>query len=95
MLGAQATGLPTGTDLNDIVNTGVYYAGNSSVAQTLVNCPTTTGFRLFVIPTNNSNHTPSRFAQIIICNGTTPTILIRDYTGSFTDWYVFKLEVVP
>lgn len=41
--------IPEDADLNDYYNVGVYRATSGALAQTLINCPTTSSFRLEVV----------------------------------------------
>lgn len=42
------TAIPSGADMNDYTEIGNYYCNANSIAQTLENCPTTSGFTLKV-----------------------------------------------
>ena len=58
---AKGTAIPSGADLNKYKTIGKYYAGNESLAQTLVNCPTKTNFVMFVF-----DRTGGIYSQMII-----------------------------
>lgn len=53
--------IPKGADLNDYKTYGKYYVNSESLAQTLLNCPTTTNFAMFVF-----ERTANIFSQLII-----------------------------
>lgn len=56
------TAIPQNADLNTYKTNGKYYAGSESLAQTLLNCPTSTNFVMFVF----QRTTNSIYSQLII-----------------------------
>ncbi|HAG12547.1 MAG TPA: hypothetical protein DCG49_01650, partial [Ruminococcus sp.] len=49
--GTTPNTINSGDDLNDYYTPGTYRAGSGSIAATLYNCPTASGFRLEVVST--------------------------------------------
>ena len=49
------TSIPNNSDLDTYTTVGKYYMGSESGAQTLINCPTTTNFAMYVITRTSSN----------------------------------------
>ena len=46
---AAAVSIPQNTDLNDLTTPGAYYALSSSIAQSLIHCPTSSAFSMLVL----------------------------------------------
>lgn len=59
------TVIKSNTDLNDVVKEGKYFCSASSVAKTLVNCPATVGFSMYVLKQGGTNR---GYMQMIISN---------------------------
>lgn len=76
--------IETGTDLNELTETGAYFAPYADVI-TYANCPTTSAFRLDMIQTGQST-----FLQKII-EADHPIFYARSYiSGTFTAWKKFE-----
>ena len=78
----NVTTIPDNTNYNGITDVGNYVVKTASSAATMVNCPTTSGHRLFVLATVET----SRILQIIITNDVQPKIYKRYYRGSWSNW---------
>ena len=77
------TQIVNNTDLDTIINAGMYGCPTASIATTLLNCPVKTGFALLVVL--KSTTTPH---QIIF---ETKRIYVRTkYTAGWSDWYVIE-----
>lgn len=76
--------LSSGDDLNDKTTPGNYYVTNSTLANSLLNCPITgTGFTLKVLQTSASG----RVCQIIIPNTSVSAMYIRTFVGAaWSSW---------
>lgn len=76
--------ISSNTNLNDITDIGTYFCSSSSIAQTLLNCPTTVSFTMQVI-----NRTRLRKMQIIYNDSS--NIFIRNETpNGYSSWYKFN-----
>ncbi len=86
------TNIPSGANLNDYTQPGVYYVSSSTVAATLLNSPLSgTGFRLEICCTAMTN----RFIQKIYANSMVPAIFMRSYgTNGFGSWYKVPVEAI-
>lgn len=49
------TSIPSNSDLDTYTTVGVYYASNEAIAQTLVNCPATGNFKMYVFTRTSGN----------------------------------------
>lgn len=80
----HGTRIPTSSDLNDLTETGAYFATYSDISS-LTHCPAIGGFRLDVIDCGNENLTQK------IIETTTPVVYIRNSDGeNWTSWYKFE-----
>ncbi len=80
---SKSTPIVSGTDLNDVLDIGVYSVANSSVATTLINCPSTLGGNLIVMSVGGSNN---RKVQYYITAYKSTRIYFRYYGGEWTEW---------
>lgn len=98
VLGVKGTvSLSSGTDLNDIKDTTkIYTCSSATIASTLLNCPVSVGFKMYVISVNTADiSTAPRVAQVIIANFENGNVYIRKLLGSTTsNWYLHSGTVV-
>ncbi|MBR5306683.1 MAG: hypothetical protein IKU47_07160 [Oscillospiraceae bacterium] len=84
----SGTSIPSGADLNNYKTVGKYYASNESTAKTLLNCPTTTNFALFVF-SRTSNGVVSQ--MIIGLNGRMH-MRSAENNGTWRDWVSYATK---
>ena len=98
VLGVKGTvSLSSGTDLNDIKDTTkIYTCSSATIASTLLNCPVSVGFKMYVISVNTADiSTAPRVAQVIFANYENGNVYIRKLLGStISNWYLHSGTVV-
>lgn len=96
LLGAQATEIPSNSDLNNYITVGLFYTQNKSIASTISNCPVSDAFKLEVttINSNNSGSETARMQQRLWTNTIIPNEYRRLYRGSWSEWYKVVMEAV-
>ena len=98
VLGVKETvSLSSGTDLNGIKDTTkIYTCSSATIASSLVNCPVSVGFKMYVISVNTvDTPTAPRVAQVIIANYENGNVYIRKILGSsVSNWYLHSGTVV-
>lgn len=94
------TVIKSNTDLNDVVKEGKYFCAASSVAITLVNCPVTVGFSMYVLKQGGTNR---GYMQMIVANPISNKLNIYNRFVSVstsgvpetaTPWYVITSTAV-
>ena len=73
------------TDLNDLNVPGVYECQSSTIAESLVNSPSTSGFSMFVMRINNTNRN-----QLLLVGGAV-FVRIKTSTG-WGAWRRFTMD---
>lgn len=83
-LGVFGTEIPQGADLNDYTTPGIYYSNNTTITQSLSNCPVASGgFKLIV----EYNQATNRIIQTIKVNDQGKSLCyIRTYVDSWGNW---------
>lgn len=94
VLGVKKTvSLSSNTDLNTCTDsTKIYTCTTKTIADTLVHCPVSAGFKMYVIAVN-SEDTPNanRLVQIIIANNDSGVFMLRKLlNGDISSWYRFS-----
>lgn len=84
--------IPSGADLNDYINAGIYHSENSTKSASLLNCPNkSAGFRLEVCGMNMKG----RFIQKLYPNVTNVQVFARTYSvNGFSPWFKFAGEAI-
>ena len=94
MLGVKKTvSLISNTDLNTCTDpTKIYTCTTKTIADTLVHCPVSAGFKMYVISVNSEDMpTAPRLAQIIIANNDSGVFVLRKLlNGDISSWYKFS-----
>ncbi len=84
----SGTSIPTGSDLDTYTTVGKYFMGSESGAQSLLNCPTTTNFCMYVIVrTSGSSKT-----QIVVCLNGKTYVRSCNSSGVWRDWQAYATE---
>ena len=85
---SSGTSIPSSSDLDTYTTPGKYFIGSESAAQTLLNCPTTTNFCLYVIVRTNGS---SKTQLLIALNG---KLYIRscNSSGVWRDWQHYATQ---
>lgn len=82
------TSIPTGSDLDTYTTVGKYFMGSESGAQSLLNCPTTTNFCMYVIVrTSGSSKT-----QIVVCLNGKMYVRSCNSSGEWRAWQAYTTE---
>lgn len=84
-------------DLNDYYTPGTYRAATASIASSLYNCPTTSGFRLEVVSTISAASSGYQIQRLYPNNSEGEFFMRRRLgasSGNWGDWYRFAGTVV-
>jgi beta-lactamase superfamily II metal-dependent hydrolase len=86
------TEIPQNADLNEYTTPGIYYSNNSTITQSLSNCPVTSGgFKLIV----EYNQASNRIVHTIKVNdGTRSLSYVRTYVDSWGEWAKVQKAVI-
>lgn len=91
--GAAAVRIQSGDDLNTYVDPGAYRCESNSIAASLVNCPTSNGFRMEVKSTIASSATGYQL-QFIYPNNANGEFFMRRRgsagSGTWSSWFKFS-----
>ncbi|GEM_PF-3110777 len=95
--GTTPNTINSGDDLNDYYTPGTYRAGSGSIAATLYNCPTASGFRLEVVSTISTVASGYQIQRLYPNNSDGEFFMRRRLSaasGNWGDWYRFAGTVV-
>ncbi len=95
--GTTPSTINNGDDLNDYFTPGTYRAASGSIAATLYNCPTASGFRLEVCSTIASASSGYQIQRLYPNNSDGEFFMRRRLgaaSGNWGDWYRFAGTVV-
>ena len=95
--GTTPNTINSGDDLNDYFNPGTYRAATASIAASLYNCPTTSGFRLEVVSTISAASSGYQIQRLYPNNSDGEFFMRRRLgasSGNWGDWYRFAGTVV-
>lgn len=87
----------SGDDLNDYYTPGTYRAASGSIAETLYNCPTASGFRLEVVSTISAATSGYQIQRLYPNNSNGEFFMRRRLgaaSGNWGDWFRFAGTVV-
>lgn len=84
------TEITENSNINNYFTPGTYFCATGAVAQTLTNCPATTGFKLV----SEQLHNRERYRQTIYTNTATSDTYVRTYTGSWGSWMKINMTAV-
>lgn len=95
----ETVAIPANSDLNNYLAPGRYHSVNTSITETLSNCPiANTGFDLYVTKTSGHNNEGDIYIrQILVMNAPTSNHIYTRYIGqTFGEWkkITFKNEIL-
>lgn len=95
--GTTPNTISSGDDLNNFFTPGTYRAATSSIAASLYNCPTASGFRLEVVSTISAASSGYQIQRLYPNNSDGEFFMRRRLSassGDWGDWYRFAGTVV-